>query len=56
MTKGDGTMMKAIAAAIRNKKITFVMAAAVMIFGLYNYGCHHASFCHDDSHIPGGFP
>lgn len=37
MTKGDGTMMKAIAAAIRNKKITFVMAAAVMIFGLYNY-------------------
>ena len=30
-------MMKAIAAAIRNKKITFVMAAAVMIFGLYNY-------------------
>lgn len=30
-------MMKAIAAAIRNKKITFVLAAAVMIFGLYSY-------------------
>lgn len=30
-------MMKAIAAAVRNRKITFVLAAAVMIFGLYSY-------------------